>query len=235
MAPRSPSLLTIVPLFLFFLFTSSLHDNLLFANSQSYTPEAFAAPASAFIDGKVMYVHGGFIGSEQMTAQVFSLDLSISWDVATPAYKQLPNGIKTGWHTDTLLNDSTTFLILAESSFYYYNIHNGQLTRYNISNSLVNATFSRGKAMTNPRTGRVYVPYGHYVYPGDVFSLLRFDPDAKKIELMSLPVSQPSVVQYSAAWSDYLDAMFFQIAKKICYAAKCSQISSKLSYSIMVQ
>ncbi|KAF9206424.1 hypothetical protein BGZ59_011671, partial [Podila verticillata] len=126
-----------------------------------------------------------------MTAQFFSLDLSTSWDVATPAYKQLPDGVKNAWNAGTLLNDSTTLFILAESSYYYYNVQNGQLTGYNIGINRVNATLRGYKAVTNPHTGRVYVPFGYRGYFDSANSLLRFDPVAKKVDSVVLPVSLP--------------------------------------------
>ncbi|KAF9369216.1 hypothetical protein CPB97_003772, partial [Podila verticillata] len=205
MASRSPSFLTILPLLLFFLFSSSLHDNLLFANAQSYTPEGTAGPVSAFIDGEVMYVHGG-INLSQVTAQSFSLNLSTSWDVATPAYKQLPDGVKNAFNAGTLLNDSTTLFILVEPSYYYYNVKNGQLTGYSVGTNR-NATHAGSKAVTNPHTGQVYVPFGDNSHLDSAYSLLRFDPVTKKVESIVLPVSLPYVMRYSAAWSDYLDAM----------------------------
>lgn len=205
MAPRSPSLLTILPL-LFFLFSSSLHVKLLCANAQSYTPEGTAGPVSAFIDGEVMYVHGGIKNMSGMTAQFFSLDLSTSWDVATPAYKQLPDGVENAWNAGTLLNDSTTLFILVEPSYYYYNVKNGQLTGYSVGTNR-NATHAGQRAVTNPHTGQICVPFGDNSHLDSAYSLLRLDPVAKKVDSVVLPVSLPYLSRYSAAWSDYLDAM----------------------------
>ncbi|KAF9322867.1 Dynein regulatory complex subunit 7 [Podila minutissima] len=201
MAAGSNSFLTTLLIF-------TLLSNTLFANAQSYIPESTRGSVSAFIDGKAMYVHGGYNNLNDTISQSFSLDLSTSWDVATPAYKKLPDGVKSGYNPGALLNDSTTLFILADNSYYYYNVHNGQLTGFNPgSSNTVNATNSGNQAATNPKTGRVYVPYGYYGYFDSRFSLLRFDPDAKKIDSVKQPAEFLTLDKHSISWSERLDAM----------------------------
>ncbi|KAG0062065.1 hypothetical protein BGZ92_006282, partial [Podila epicladia] len=123
---------------------------------------------SAFIDGKTMYVHGGFTNSNQITAQSFSLDLSTSWDVTAPAYEKLPDGVRNANNPGALLNDSATLFILADWNYYYYyyyyyyNVLTGQLTGYNVDTNIFNATHSGHAASMHPETGQVYMPYGYY-------------------------------------------------------------------------
>lgn len=208
MAPRGFTLLTILPYLLYSLLFS-IHNNALFANAQpSYIPESTRASVSAFIDGKAMYVHGGYTNDNQTTDQCFSLDLSTSWDVATPAYRSLPRGVKAGLNPGTLLNDSTTLFVMTESGYNYYNVFNGQLTGYatNLNNGY-NLSAANRPAVTNPRTGRVYIPGGYYGRTDTAFSLLRFDPDTKKFDYILMPAALQPMYEYSAAWSDYLDAM----------------------------
>jgi hypothetical protein len=163
---------------------------------------------SAFIDGKAMYVHGRYTTLNETTSQSFSLDLSTSWGVATPAYTMLPNGVKSGYNPGALLNDSTTLFILADTSYYYYNVQNGQLTGFNPgSSNTVNATNSGNQAATDLKTGRVYVPYGYAGYFDSAFSLLRFDPGEKKVDSVKLPADFLTLDKFSVSWSEHLDAM----------------------------
>ncbi|KAF8930002.1 Leucine-zipper-like transcriptional regulator 1, partial [Haplosporangium bisporale] len=203
MPPGGFSLLTIV-LYLF-----SFADNTSIANAQ-YVPESTRGSVSAFVDGKAMYVQGGLTNLNQTTAQSFSLDLSNSWDVAAPAYNKLPDGVKSAYNPGALLNDSTTLFIMSDSSYYYYNVLNGQLTGFNVgSGSRLNATLSTNQAATNSRTGRVYIPYGEKGYFDSVYSLLRFDPDKRDFDSLKMPANFPILNEFSVAWSDYLDTMLF--------------------------
>ncbi|KAF9272199.1 hypothetical protein BGZ74_005379, partial [Mortierella antarctica] len=197
MSLRSHSPLTILPIFLYLLL-SSLHDNTLFANAQTYTPRSTYGSVSDFIDGKAMYVHGGRIDMYQTTAQSFVLDLSTSWDLATPAYKRLPDGLNSGSRPDALLNDSTTLFIMNDTSFYYYNVRNGQLTSYPANLNNRQRMFTR-KAVANPGTGRVYIPSGYYG-PDDLYALLRFNPDTKKFDYFTMPSALQNTQEYPAAW-----------------------------------
>ncbi|KAG0011817.1 hypothetical protein BGZ81_001963 [Podila clonocystis] len=206
MGQRSLSLLTIFPFLIYFLF-SSFHENALFVNAQSYTPQSSRGSISAFIDGKAMYVHGGLIDTDRITAQSFALDLSTSWDVASPAYKQLPNGVNSAYNPGALLNDSTTLFIMNDTNFYYYNVKNGQLTSYP-TNSYNRVTMlgSTRQAVVNPQTGRVYIPGGYYG-SSNVFELLRFDPDTKKFDNIPMPAALQNSQEYPVAWVQHLDAM----------------------------
>ncbi|KAG0333391.1 hypothetical protein BG005_005179, partial [Podila minutissima] len=205
MAPRSHSFLTVLFYLLYFLF-SSLHDNTLFANAQSYTPRSTSGSISAFIDGKAMYVQGGTTAVSSTTAQSFVLDLSTSWDLAVPAYKQLPDGINSRLNPGALLNDSTTLFIMNDTNFHYYNVQDGQKTTYS-------TTFEKGRsimgsgcqAATNPRTGHVYIPGGYYGKDG--LELLRFDPTTNEFITFTMPVELQSIMSYPVAWVPHLDAM----------------------------
>ncbi|KAG0087759.1 hypothetical protein BGZ92_007020 [Podila epicladia] len=223
MVPRSRSLLTILPYLLYFLF-SSLLDNTLFANAQSYTPQSTYGSISAFIDGKAMYVHGGFIDGTHTTGQSFVLDLSTSWDLTAPAFNRLPDGLNSGLNPGALLNDSTTLFIMNDTSFYYYNVRNGQMTSYptDFSNRLRMFASTR-QAATNPKTGRVYIPGGYYAQD-DSFALLRFNPDTKKFDYLNMPVALQSIQEYPVAWVPHLDAML--IFGGVDY--KAAQVSSSL-------
>ncbi|KAF9271513.1 hypothetical protein BGZ74_005935, partial [Mortierella antarctica] len=165
MTARSHSFLTT-------LLTFTLLTNTLFTNAQSYIPESTHGSVSAFIDGKVLYVHGGRTSSNQTTAQSFALDLSNSWDVATPAYKKLPDDVKSAYNPGALFNNRTTLFILADWSYFYYNVLTGQLTAHHVGMNILNASHSAHAAATHPETGQVYVPYGYYGPQDNAYSLL---------------------------------------------------------------
>ncbi|KAG0079755.1 Negative regulator of mitotic exit, partial [Podila epicladia] len=223
MVPRSRSLLTILPYLLYFLF-SSLLDNTLFANAQSYTPQSTYGSISAFIDGKAMYVHGGFIDGTHTTGQSFVLDLSTSWDLTAPAFNRLPDGLNSGLNPGALLNDSTTLFIMNDTSFYYYNVRNGQMTSYpNAFSNRFRTWGSTRQAATNPRTGRVYIPGGYYGQDS-LYALLRFNPDTKKFDYLIMPAALQNLQEYPVAWVPHLDAML--IFGGVDF--KAAQVSSSL-------
>ncbi|KAG0078211.1 hypothetical protein BGZ93_003505, partial [Podila epicladia] len=208
MVPRSHSLLTMLPYLLYFLF-SFLLANTLFANAQSYTPQSTIGSISAFIDGKAMYVHGGFTDKYNTTGQSFVLDLSTSWDLAAPAYSRLPDGVSSGLNPGALLNDSTTLFIMNDTSFYYYNVRNGQMSSYptNLNNRL-RMFASACQAVTNPRSGQVYIP-GGYFGQDSLYALLRFNPETKLFDYTTMPVALQSFQDSSVAWAPHLDAMLW--------------------------
>lgn len=208
MASRCTSLPTILVYLLYFL-CLSLYDNVLFANAQSFVPVATRGSISGFIDGKAMYVLGGVNNQIQTTAQYFSLDLSTSWDIASPAYTKLLDGVKNGYNPGALLNDSSTMFIMSDVGTYsYYNVRNGTLTSYTSTNSF-NTTYTGLSAVTNPKTGRVYVPNGYLGILSTTPSLLRFDPATKTMDSGEMPTALQELREYSVAWSEFLDAMLF--------------------------
>ncbi|KAF9210975.1 hypothetical protein BGZ59_008672 [Podila verticillata] len=108
-----------------------------------------------------------------------------------------------------LLNDSSAIFIMSDVGTYsYYNVLNGALTSYTSTNSF-NTTYTGLSAVTNPKTGRVYMPNGYLGILSTTPSLLRFDPATKTMDSGEMPTALQELRKYSVAWSEFLDAMLF--------------------------
>ncbi|KAG0338935.1 hypothetical protein BG004_007029 [Podila humilis] len=187
------------------LILSSLHAIILLASAQSFVPETTYGSASGFIDGKVLFVQGGRTASNQTTDQSYSLDLSTTWEVATPPFKKLPPGLKSAFHPGTLLKDGTNFLLVGDKASYYYDVTSGTMTPQTSLNQL-NGTDSRLQAAMDPKTGIVYVPNGHATLGLDSRSLLVWSPDSRTAASSGMPMSFPKT-GYAAAWSSVKNNM----------------------------
>lgn len=92
-----------------------------------FSPTPAGGSASAFIEGKDFYIQSGFT-AQGKTRQAFSISHRYSWNITSPVYTQLPDGINDFWFPNTLLKDGTTWFGISNSTHVTYDILTGNIT-----------------------------------------------------------------------------------------------------------
>ncbi|KAF9347012.1 hypothetical protein BGX26_001468, partial [Mortierella sp. AD094] len=184
------------------LFVLSLATCAISVQAQSYQPQQVYLPASVFVEGKALYVLGGYLFPNETTlSQMFYLDLSTSWSTTSPTYKRLADGINTA-QVPSALVDSNTWCIFSGVSAYLYNFAAGNWTNVGSDNSLYKWGTS---AAANPDTGRVYVPNGYYYL--NVVDLLVYYTADKTFHYNTMQPGLASVLNYNAVWAPTIKSM----------------------------
>ncbi|KAG0020414.1 hypothetical protein BGZ80_004225 [Entomortierella chlamydospora] len=184
------------------LFVLSLVACTISAQAQSYQPQLVYLPASVFVEGKALYVMGGYLFPNDTTvSQMFYLDLSTSWSTSSPVYKGLSDGVNTA-QVPSALVDSNTWYINAGGYAYLYDFAVGSWTNVGGDNSLYK--WGTGAA-ANPDTGRIYVPNGYYYL--SVVDLLVYYTADKTFHYNTMHPGLASVLNYCAVWAPTIKSM----------------------------
>ncbi|KAF9377781.1 kelch domain-containing protein 3 [Podila verticillata] len=97
----------------------------------SFTPESTWGPAFASIEGKALYIQGGKLTQYfnfVPTQQAFFIDLSKPWDISSPLYTKMRNGVAGFQHPNALTNDNTNWFILTNQTIFTYNLASESVT-----------------------------------------------------------------------------------------------------------
>jgi len=153
------------------LFSLSSH---LSVHAQTFQPFLTVQPANAFVDGKALYVLGGGTKEGALTEQTFMIDLSVSWNTTSPAYKKLPNVASSNWIPSAMSADGQKWFVFVNSIGYVYDTVGGLWTRaFQEPGANVAGFFGRA-ATTDPATGLIYIPYG-YLKPDGTWGMMIVD------------------------------------------------------------
>ncbi|KAG0338934.1 F-box only protein 42 [Podila humilis] len=182
-----------------------------FTYAQSFSPRAFYGPVSGYVDGGALFIQGGRTSDERPTSQSFSLDLSTSWNVNTPAFKQLPGGVVDSRHAGTLLGDNVTMLVISDTAFYTYHTQTGETKRALTTDRITGNNKQGLKVVTNPRTGDVYVVGGFWSNTDKVGAIVRFFFSPLSQSSVdggsSMPLGLQNVGGFAAAWSNHINGI----------------------------
>ncbi|KAG0025395.1 hypothetical protein BGZ81_007204 [Podila clonocystis] len=162
---------------------------------QAYTPATTYNSASVFIEGKAMFIQSGMTFAGR-TQQAFSIDLSKSWNVASPLYTKMKDGFFSVAMPNTLLADGESWFLVANSTHSAtYNVRTEAIT-YKASTMAFN--ISPGlKAVADPANDNIIIPNGALT-PASATALLYGHSDTFTLTLALLDVP---AYGYSIAWS----------------------------------
>lgn len=178
-------------------------------HAQSYVPSSCSFSNSVYVDGQVMYVQSGSnnsdIENQAMLGQAFSIDLTTSWKVANPPYKNMGNGYISGPVANTLSRNHKDWFIMINKTAYNFNVDDSSWTsvKYDLD-------FSEGwhiRGVTDPATGKMYFPHGRLDYVTQQRSMLVYDESTK--DFGSIPLPQPLLAlrMIGTTWSDNLGSI----------------------------
>ncbi|KAG0096909.1 Acyl-CoA-binding domain-containing protein 5 [Podila epicladia] len=136
------------------------------AQTTSFTPTIVRGSWSTFVEGKALYVSGGWTPPDDSGyAQTFSIDLSRPWDARTPTVTSLDH---TGAPVDimlpsALMGDNNTWLVLSRGMVYKYSIHDN---KWQSAGAVPNMFPTQNRTLAgdiDPETGVWYIPNGYNV------------------------------------------------------------------------
>ena len=123
----------------------------------SFTPVLTVQPGSAFAEGKALYVLSGADANGRLTHQTFMIDLSVSWNTTSPAYKLLPEGPYSNGIPSAMSADGQKWLALVRGEGHVFDI---QTNTWTVVFNYTDAHLLNGRgAATDPVTGNVFIPF----------------------------------------------------------------------------
>ncbi|KAK3805913.1 MAG: hypothetical protein J3Q66DRAFT_359962 [Benniella sp.] len=183
------------------LFSISPH----FSVHAQFQPVLAFESSSAFIEGRGLYVLGGFNAAPAHITQTFMIDLSIPWNTTRPAYKTLPLGPTANWFASALSVDGQKWFALTDGT--------GQVLDFQ-SNEWVKFFTSPGArvfglaAASGPETEKVYIPFG-YLNQDGLRSMMIVDLKDKSYSTDNITSSIAPQNVYTFTWNAYLKSFLF--------------------------
>ncbi|KAK3809530.1 MAG: hypothetical protein J3Q66DRAFT_373775 [Benniella sp.] len=144
-----PISLTLLTFIFAFIANVSLYPSV---NAQSFRPAPAYRVCSAFAEGQGLYIIGGV----DTASQSFMLDLSVSWNVSAPVFKDLSptKGPNVEIGSCAMTNNGGDLFVLTLGTGYIYNVASNSWRPF--SNPNFPAEVSWGPSATDPATGIIY-------------------------------------------------------------------------------
>lgn len=172
----------------------------------SFQPTIATRAASAFIDGRGLYISSGIKPPRSVSQQTFMIDLSVSWNTGAPAYKALSTGPAQNNSASAISADGKKWFTLAAGVGQVYDMSTDKWTVI-FANKAMEKLWGRGAA-TDPTTGLVYIPFA-YPNSDGTFSMLKVDLEDGSISRDNSTRTLPNPAQYAVAWSTPLRSLVY--------------------------
>ncbi|KAF9349249.1 hypothetical protein BGX34_001893 [Mortierella sp. NVP85] len=124
-----------------------------FVQAQLYQPYLTVQMGTTFVDGKALYVLGGFNYQRLPSSQTFMIDLSVSWNTSSPVYKELKWGTSCLRCPAAMSSDGRRLLVFAYQVGLVYEVQANMWTQF-----LSYVDVLGWVAVTDPVTGKVFIP-----------------------------------------------------------------------------
>jgi len=132
----------------------------LFAQAQTQTQiQLTVESGNAFIEGRGLYVLSGYVTAGKLIPQTFMIDLSVSWNASSPAYKTLQTGLNSNWFASAMSTDGQKWFVLLDGTGYVLDFRSNMWSPV-LTNPGAKGVFGLGAA-THPETGKIYIPFGY--------------------------------------------------------------------------
>ncbi|KAF9365795.1 hypothetical protein BGX34_008255 [Mortierella sp. NVP85] len=188
------------------LFSLSSH---LSVHAQTFQPFLTIQSANSFIDGKALYVSSGGTKEGTLAQQTFMIDLSVSWNTTSPAYKKLVNGPTSNWIPSAISADGQKWFVFVNGIGYVYDTVGGQWTKaFQEPGANVPGFFGRA-ATTDPETGLIYMPFG-YLRPDNTWGMMIVDLTTNAYSAGNdMNFVAPDDNSYSVTWIPALKSLLY--------------------------
>ncbi|KAK3805903.1 MAG: hypothetical protein J3Q66DRAFT_375642 [Benniella sp.] len=183
----------------------SLSPNLS-AYAQPFKPYLTTQPGNAFVDGKALYILNGRTVDGVAAQQAFMIDLSVSWNTSSPAYKMLSSGPGADRFPTAMSADGQKWFALVDGVGHVYDVQSNYWVQ--VFNSSVAQGISGHAAATDPETGKVYIPFA-YRKPDGTFNMLVVDLKDGSNTSDNKDFTLPEQSSYAVAWSAHLKSLLF--------------------------
>ncbi|KAF9201934.1 hypothetical protein BGZ49_007865 [Haplosporangium sp. Z 27] len=191
-----------------------LISSILISNVQSYQPLVTYAASSAFVEGQAIYILGGLgvanatSTSSNFIQQSFMIDLSQSWNTTNPVYKKLSNGPTATAYSVALSPNGQDLIVFANGTAFTYDLKSNTWSLI-YTNSYISRTNGLS-AVTDPKAGVVYVPYGYNGVNSSWYtsSMLAIKVSTNAISSIPMDPAINSTYYYATAWSAQYSSLY---------------------------
>ncbi|KAG0237267.1 hypothetical protein B0O80DRAFT_495068 [Mortierella sp. GBAus27b] len=161
-------------------------------------------------DGVALYIQGGETPEGPMSNQTFMIDLSVSWNTSSPAYKPLPLSVVQSGSPSALSVDGSKWMTLYVNLGYTYDTKSSSWS-LPLNMTGVSGTYAL-KAVTDPTTGLIYVPFG-FPNPGGNRSTLIMNLENNSFSSDNRTFVLPQQEGYALTWNEKLQKAVYYIDK----------------------
>ncbi|KAF9938411.1 hypothetical protein BGZ65_012855 [Modicella reniformis] len=133
------------------------------------------------------------------------IDLSASWNVKEPVFKQLPDGPVANSSISTLSSDGTEWFLMFNGTGHIYNVQRAIWSPFPTSNTKISHAFGLS-ASTDPHTNVAYIPNGAKDVNGRN-QLLRINLTTKKLDNVVMHPKLNTSNLFSTSWSHTLNSL----------------------------
>ncbi|KAF9365791.1 hypothetical protein BGX34_008251 [Mortierella sp. NVP85] len=183
------------------LFSISPH---LSAHAQ-FQPVLTVESSSAFIEGRGLYVLGGYNAASVLLSQTFMIDLSVPWNTTRPAYKALPIGPTSNWFASALSVDGKKWFALSDGTGEVFDFQSNEWGKFF---TYPGARVYGLAAASDPETGKVYIPFGYLnQYGSRSMVIVDLKDNSYSTDNISSSITPQSV--YTFTWNAHLKSFLF--------------------------
>ncbi|KAK3805908.1 MAG: hypothetical protein J3Q66DRAFT_359953 [Benniella sp.] len=188
------------------LFSLSSH---LSVHAQTFQPVLTVQSGNSFADGKALYVYSGGTREGTIAQQSFMIDLSVSWNTTSPAYKRLAIGPGSNWIPSAMSADGQKWFVFVNGIGHVYDTVAGIWTQaFQEPGANVSGFFGRA-ATTDPATGLIYIPYG-YLKPDGTWGMMIVDLTNNSYSGGNdMNFSAPDDNSYAVTWIPALKSLLY--------------------------
>ena len=138
-------------------------------------------------------------------AQIFMLDLSVSWNTSDPVFKKIPDGPMVTGMSCTMTNNGEDLFVLSRGTGYVYKVKSDSWSVFQ-NNKFPDESGDNSPAIAaDPATGFIYIPQYGTEWSGEIV-VLAVDIRTKTVNSTQFPVKDFDSFEL-AAWSAHLKAM----------------------------
>ncbi|KAG0243991.1 hypothetical protein BGX31_010026 [Mortierella sp. GBA43] len=151
---------------------------------------------------------GGYSVTQDIMIQLFMIDLSVSWSITGPVYKQPVAGSQAlAGVPSAISSDGQNWIIVASDSCSLYNFQTSTMSTI-MANTGLGFSGPLTTAATDPDTGLVYIPNG--LKGANGYSMSSLDITAKKFGNIPMHPSIANDTLFSVAWSAAYKVMVYR-------------------------
>ncbi|KAF9345960.1 hypothetical protein BGX34_004328, partial [Mortierella sp. NVP85] len=174
-------------------------------HAQSFRPIPDSGRCSGFTEGQGLYIVGGHGAEANFTAQIFMLDLSVSWNTSDPVFKKIQDGPMTTGQACTMTNNGEDLFVLSRGTGYTYSVKSDSWNVFH-NNEFPNDSggLSPAIAAADPTTGFIYIFQHDRGFSNKI--VLAVDIRTWTVNNINLPVKDFDSFKL-ATWSAHLKAM----------------------------
>ncbi|KAK3810091.1 MAG: hypothetical protein J3Q66DRAFT_373137 [Benniella sp.] len=182
-------------------------SSVLSVHAKQYRPRCVSQPSYTSLKGRGLYIQGGEHLTDRNTNQTFMIDLTESWDVNNPKYKQLPAGVNTNYVPGGITSDGELWTVMDDFMTMRYNATSKSWVGLYQLNS---PGMTGMTGATDPTTDMMYIPFGYYNAKGERETFrLNLRTGETTSDRRPYPMMRKYEYEYATTWNPLRKSVVF--------------------------